>query len=67
MDVLTYNDRYKYELEKLLNKQIERISEVLANGNATDYAQYKYLVGCIAGLRTAIDQISEAETVCKGN
>mgnify|MGYP006988329335 CR=1 FL=1 len=65
--MLTYNDRYKYELEKLLNKQIERISEILVHGNAGDYAKYQYLVGCIAGLRTAIDQISEAETVCKGN
>lgn len=66
MSILTTADRFRYELEKSILEEIERLKENLALGFLDDYAQYKNLAGRVSGLRTAIDLISEAERRCNG-
>lgn len=64
MPILTTADRFRYELEKSIQEEIERMKENLSLGFLDDYAQYKNISGKISGLRTALDLINEAERKC---
>lgn len=66
MSILTTADKFRYTLEKLLNEEVERLKDSLALGFLDDYAQYKMIAGKIAGLRSAIDLLNEAERKCNG-
>lgn len=66
---LTYNAYYKYELEKLLNAEIERIKDYLTTAyliDGFDYAAYRHQVGKIEGLRMALELCEEAESISNG-
>jgi hypothetical protein len=62
--VLTSNTQFEHELRKVISDDIDRIKDILADGKAVpDYAEYKRLVGEIAGMRrVAHDYCEEVET-----
>lgn len=45
-------------INKQINEQHERLTESLSNGSPKDYAEYKYTVGTIRGLRIAQEIIN---------
>ena len=47
---------YHYALEKRCNEVRDAQLEPLAQGTASDYADYKYRCGIIEGLRLAMDE-----------
>jgi hypothetical protein len=60
---LTTVQAYQRELEKLIAIEIERLIEPMANGFLESHEEYKSLSGKIAGLRSAIDLMHEADRV----
>ncbi len=61
---LTTTQLYQNELRKLIQIEIERLFEPMANGYVESIEDYKQLAGRIAGLRAAIDLIDEADKIC---
>ena len=51
------------EFEILLNNEIDRLMENMSLGHLNDYAEYKYLAGKIAGLRSAQEYLVEADKI----
>jgi len=41
LSILTSADRFRYELEKLVEADIDRLKDTLSLGFLDDYAQYK--------------------------
>lgn len=66
MSILTSADKFRYEAEHLIEAEIERLKDSLALGFVESFDQYKLLAGRIAGLRSAIDLMKEAEAICNG-
>lgn len=64
MSILTTADKFKFELERLLNDEVERLKDTISLGFLDNYDQYRNLTGKIAGLRAAIDFLAEAESLC---
>lgn len=64
MSILTSADRFRYELEKLSEAEIDRLKDTLSLGFLDDFSQYKLISGKIAGLRAALDLCNEAEKRC---
>lgn len=64
MSILTSADKFRYELEKLLTDEVDRLKDTVALGFLDNYDQYRHMAGRIAGLRAAIDFLDEAESVC---
>lgn len=64
MSIRTSADKYRYELEKLLVDEVERLKETVSLGFLDNFEQYRHICGKIAGLRTAIDFLSDAESKC---
>lgn len=58
---LTTVQAYRRELEEFITIEIDRILEIMANGHINSFDEYKNLAGKIAGLRTAVDLMREAE------
>ena len=63
MGAITTFHVYVKELETLLSDEIDRLMINLSNGHLETHAEYKYLAGKIAGLRSAIDLMEEAQKV----
>ena len=62
--MLTYNGQFEQELRKLVDAELARRLDTLANINAiTTHSQYAYSTGVIAGLRMVADLCEEANTV----
>ena len=61
---LTTTQLYQNELRKLVQIEIERLLEPMANGYVESIEEYKNLAGRIAGLRIAANLIEEADTIC---
>lgn len=58
---MNYNNMFEFELRKLVEAEILRLSENLANPAAVvDYAEYKHQVGKIIALRAVFDLCDEA-------
>lgn len=68
MTATTYQAYYQYELKKLIEEQIQRLSEIVTadNGVVVDYATYRHHIGQIKGLRIALELCDEAEAVVNG-
>ena len=66
MSILTSADKFRYELESLLDGEIDRLKDSLSLGFVESFDQYKLLAGRIAGLRSALDLMKEAEAICNG-
>jgi hypothetical protein len=63
MTALTTVAVYQRELKGLISVEIESILEKMANGFVESYEEYRGLAGKIAGLRSAIDLIDEADRI----
>jgi hypothetical protein len=60
--MLTYNNLFENELKKLIQEEIDRITENLQSGiSINDHVEYKLQVGKIAGLRFAAELCEEAQ------
>lgn len=56
------------ELRKLIEEELERLRDNLANGlSVPDYETYKHQVGKIAGLTTALELCEEAKNILQKN
>lgn len=64
MSILTTADKFKFEIERILIEEVERLKETIALGFLDNYDQYRHMTGRVAGLRAAIDFIAEAESRC---
>lgn len=67
--MLTYQAHVLNELKKLIAEEVQRVGDTLLNPNhsaITDYAQYRYQVGVVQGLRTALELFDEAEAKADG-
>lgn len=60
MSILTTADRFRRELEAALQERIEAYSTQVSTGTPANYSDYSRLVGRIAGLREALDEIESA-------
>lgn len=61
---MNYNNQFQIELTKLLQVEIERLTENLANpASVTDYADYKHQAGKIIALRGVFDLFEEVDTI----
>lgn len=61
---MTYNNLFEFELVKLIEAEIQRLSENITNaGSVVDYPDYKYQIGKIAGLREVFSLCEEANKV----
>jgi hypothetical protein len=62
--MLTQNDQFEKELVKLIDEEIAHLSENLSLGSSVQTIEdYRYQVGRIAGLRSAIDHIGTAHSI----
>ena len=58
------NLAYGKELRTLVQTEIDRLKDNLANGLSTpDYESYKHTVGKIAGLTAVLEMCEEVETI----
>lgn len=64
MGAVTHASFYQHELAKLIEAEIEILKQNLSSGSSQSFEEYKYQVGRIAGLRAAIDLMSDAEKIC---
>jgi hypothetical protein len=64
--MLTSVDRLKYEFEKIVNEDIERITQQIAAGYMPDYETYRHFQGILAGLKSSLILFGEAEAVASG-
>lgn len=60
--MLTQNQHFRRVLEGFLAEDIAEATTQISSGSCADYAEYKYRVGFLAGLRKVIDTLDEAET-----
>lgn len=61
--MLTFHSHFLHEYRKLVNEEIQRQLEILAQGHAVvDYSTYKHHVGILKGLYKAIELCEEAES-----
>mgnify|MGYP003342044901 CR=1 FL=1 len=62
--MLTYNNQFELELMKLIDERIAHITDTVMLGMAVvDYADYKYQIGQIAGLKSIIELSGEVNTI----
>ena len=60
--MLSFNNLFEAELKKLIQEEIDRITENLQSGiSINDHVEYKLQVGKIAGLRFAAELCEEAQ------
>ena len=67
--MLTYQAHFISQLKKLIQEDSEKSTEIIANPNSAaipDYAQYRFHVGIVQGLRRAHELCDEAEAVLDG-
>lgn len=62
--MLTYNNQFELELMKLIDAKIAHITDNVLLGMAVvDYADYKYQIGQVAGLRSIIELSEEVNSI----
>lgn len=53
---MNYNNMFEFELMKLVEAEITRLTDNVTNGAAiVDYCDYKHQIGKISGLRAVFD------------
>jgi hypothetical protein len=65
----SYQAYYQYELQKLINIDIDRLKEDLVSSykiTGFDFSAYRHHVGKIEGLRMALELCEEAEAITNG-
>lgn len=58
----TINHLFQRELVRLIEEEVERLKDMLSMGNVGAFDEYRLVVGKIAGLRTALDYMAEANS-----
>lgn len=58
--MLTQTTQFEIELKKLISIEVDRLKEQLAVNVFEDVAQFRFIMGQIAALRSMDDLISEA-------
>lgn len=68
MAATTYSTFYEYELKKLLNEEIARLTSVVTAEHevVSDYPAYRYYIGLIQGIRRAMQLCDEADAIVNG-
>ena len=66
MGTYTVSQLFERELRRLIEVEIERLKENLSYGSLEDFNEYRYISGKIAGLRTAIDYMDDADSNIHG-
>ena len=68
MAALTGQAFYKYELQKYIMAEIERLRSIVTDNlnPIDDYSQYRHHIGIIEGLRRALGLIEEVESIING-
>jgi hypothetical protein len=62
--MLTYNHLFENTLRKLIQEEIDRLTENLALGlSVTDFASYREIVGQITGLKKVLELCDEAQSI----
>jgi len=62
--VLTTSMAFKAELARLLQQAIaEQVDVITAPHTMTDFGAYKHHIGIVAGLRSALELLEEAESI----
>jgi len=61
---LTSVQAYQNELAKIIQIEIDRLLEPMANGYVESIEEYKNLAGRIAGLKSVVDLMQEADRIC---
>jgi|APCry1669192062_1035393.scaffolds.fasta_scaffold55125_1 hypothetical protein len=61
--MLTYNNQFEIELTKIVEEEIAKLQESLAQGTASDFADYKLKAGKILGLRMALEYCGEVQSI----
>lgn len=67
--MLTYQSHFINELKKLITEEMQRVGDIVVNPNNSaiqDYAQYRFQVGVVQGLRTVLELCDEAEARADG-
>lgn len=61
---MNYNNQFQTELAKLLQAEIDRLTENLINpASVIDYSDYKMQAGKITALRSVFDMFEEVSTI----
>jgi hypothetical protein len=61
---LTSVQAYQNELAKIIQIEIDRLLEPMANGYVESIEEYKSLAGRIAGLKSVVELMQEADRIC---
>jgi hypothetical protein len=67
--MLTYQTHYQSILKNLLESEIQNMKDTVTqpfSGAIPDFSQYRYYIGCIEGLRKALELCEEAEALADG-
>ena len=61
---MNYNNMFEFELRKLVEEEILRVTEVLTTpGAIVDLSDYRHQVGKIVALRGVLDLCDEANSI----
>ena len=66
MGTYTVSQLFERELRRLIEVEIERLKENLSYGSLEDFNEYRYISGKIAGLRTAVEYMDDADSNIHG-
>ena len=64
--MLTSVDRLKHEFVKIVNEDIERLTQQIVAGYIGDYETYRHFQGIVAGLKSSLTLLEEAESIANG-
>lgn len=65
--MFTFHALYLDQYKKLIEAEIERLTEAVLNNNAiTDFQTYKHQIGVIEGLKMAFALSQEADAIANG-
>jgi hypothetical protein len=64
--MMTTKHQFEYELRRMIRERIEEVCEHLGNGSAKTYEEYQHKVGMVAGLRSVLDDMTEANAIIEG-
>ena len=62
MNAFTYDGLFELKLKQIINEEMAVLSDGVASGTAHDYAEYKFRVGKIQGLKMALEYCDTAKT-----
>jgi len=64
--MLTSVDRLEYEFKKIVNEDIEKITQQISAGYIPDYDTYRHFQGILVGLRSSLVLLEEAKSLASG-